>query len=160
MGTRGKEGWRRKQGPCHCVSPGCLQTALQARGCKFHLACMVFSHSILRIHIILTSYLHYIGFHEHNSYKMPFAPLLSSVWKSFSDREGDCKVMGRILMRGKRADLRSHCSYRNLPGGKKRGWLNPLDAAHLASCLSTTKYRRPYLKKKKTLLILQGLPFQ
>ena len=63
-------------------------------------------------------------------------------------RQGDCKVVGRILMRGEQTDLRSLCSYRKLLGRMKRGWPNPLDTTHLASCLSTTEYRSPYFLKK------------
>lgn len=45
---------------------------------KLHLVRVDFSCSVLRIHIIQTSYLHYIGFHQHNSYKCFFysAPVI------------------------------------------------------------------------------------
>lgn len=59
----------------HCLSPRRLQTvlwSLHTHSCKFHLVRVVFSCSVLRIHIIQTSYLHYIGFHQHNSYKRFF----------------------------------------------------------------------------------------
>lgn len=74
--------------------------------CQFHLACVVFSGSILRIHIIPTSYLHYIGFHQHNSYKcflLHSCPLCGNPPQT----QGDCKVLGRILMHGKYTNLGS-----------------------------------------------------
>lgn len=66
---------------------------------KFHLVRVVFSCSVLRIHIIQTSYLHYIGFHQHNSYKRFFysAPVICV---EILLRRTDCKVMGRMLESG------------------------------------------------------------
>lgn len=106
-GTRGAEGWRSERGP-HCLSPHCLQTALRtlcAHSCELHLACVVFGLSVLRIHIIQTSYLHYIGFHQHNSYKC-FLLHSCHLHGNPSQAQEDCKVMGRILRSGERA--RSH----------------------------------------------------
>lgn len=139
--------------------PRRLQTALctlHAHSCEFHLVCVVFSLSVLRIHIIQTSYLHYIGFHQHNSYKC-FLLHSCHLYGNPSQTQEDCKVTGRILGSGERARAHFFLLAQETPvweekGRPKPGATNP----HLAaSSLSTMKTQKPL--QKTSLLTLHSI---
>lgn len=127
-----------------CLSPRRLQTmlwSLHTHSCKFHLVRVVFSCSVLRIHIIQTSYLHCIGFHQHNSYKRFFYSTPVICVEILLRRRETVKSWEECLRVASRHSLTSSCSYRKLQWGKKRGWPKPWAAnPHLASsCLSAAK---------------------
>lgn len=83
-----------KASPCHACGLQAGPCTLCAHSCDFCLAGVVFGGSAEGRRVIHTSYLHYTGFHPHNSCERSLLhPLLSSTWKP-SQRQGGREVAG------------------------------------------------------------------
>lgn len=118
--------------------------------------CVVFSCSILRIHIIQISYLHYTGFQQHNSYKC-FLLHSYHLCGNPSPAQGDYKVTGRILLSGERTQLHFFLLVQETWVKKEKGWPEPsaTNPSLASSCLSTAKTQEPLYKT--SLLILHSI---
>lgn len=83
-----------KASPCHACGLQAGPCTLCAHSCDFCLAGVVFGGSAEGRRVIQTSYLHYTGFHPHNSCERSLLhPLLSPTWKP-SQRQGGREVAG------------------------------------------------------------------